>query len=301
MEKKIFNSLIEGYFAYLRDVKLLAHGTLKDIKCTFNKILDAIDDIRPGKNIWELSLDDFMIFVEKGRKDGRTPLTINKEISHIRGLLEYAWRNNRTDRNVLEGFFLKDADNKKAPEVLTIEETNQLLKACSQKTKEERYNRLIIMLLYGCGLRTGELCSLDVQDIDTEDQAIFVKKGKGQIQRKIPVPEGLWTELLAYLTDRGGKRGPLFRTRIKNRRISQSIIGYIVKEKTREAGLKKKITATVLRHTFATHLMDSGVDISIISSLMGHRTPRETGVYLHAFKDRKESAVNKLNNHREGE
>ncbi len=101
-------------------------------------------------------------------------------------------------------------------------------------------------------------------------------------------------QLTVWINKSLRKLGPLFKTYIKKKRINQSVLGEIVKNKTKEAGLNKKVTAKVLRHTFATHLMDNGVDISIISSLMGHRTPRETGVYLHAFKNRKKNAVNKL-------
>ena len=301
MSKIQFDSLIEGYFSYLKDIKRLAHRTVTDIKCTFKKVEEAIKDIRPGYKMWELSLDDYLQWMEIERKNGKSPHSINKEISHIRGLLEYAWRNGRVDRNVLEGFFLKDARNIKAPEVLTIDEVNNLLQVCDQKTKQERYNRLIILILYGCGLRTGELCALDVQDIDKERQEIFVRLGKGEIQRRVPVPGGVWIELLAYLSERGGKRGPLFKTAIKKKRISTKNVRDVVREKSKQAKLNKKVTPKVLRHTFASHLMDSGVDIAIISSLMGHSTPRETGIYLHAFKNKKDAAVDKLSSQKQTE
>jgi len=294
MDDLKFNPLIDGYLSYIKDVKRLSKRTVVDIRCTFKKVNEIIKEIRPNQQMWELTLDDYLQLVEKERKQGKSPQSINKEISHIRGLLEYAWRNGRVDRNVLEGFFLKDADNKKAPVVLTIEEVNKLLNVCPKNTKQERYKRLIIIVLYGCGLRTGELCGLDVQDIDKERQEILIKKGKGGIQRKIPVPSGVWTELLAYLSDRGGKRGPLFRTEIKKKRLGLKNVCDVVREKSRLAGLKEKVIPKVLRHTFATHLMDSGVGLGVISSLMGHRSPSETGVYLHAFKKRKEEAVDKL-------
>ena len=71
---------------------------------------------------------------------------------------------------------------------------------------------MVILLLYGCGLRTKELCDLRLQDVDTTRREVLVRAGKGDRQRIVPLPEMVYTELLAYLLERGGKRGPLLRT-----------------------------------------------------------------------------------------
>jgi site-specific recombinase XerD len=152
----------------------------------------------------------------------------------------------------------------------------------------------MVLLLYGCGLRTKELCNLDVQDVNIERQEIFVKKSKGDIQRWIPVPEGVWTELLAYLAERKGVRGALFRTSAKRQRIRETNVLEVVVAAVKRAGLAGDITPRTLRHSFATHLMDAGVDVAVISTLMGHRSPNETGVYLHALPGKRERAVNNL-------
>ena len=110
----------------------------------------------------------------------------------------------------------------------------------------------------------------------------------------VPIPEGVYTELMAYLLDRGGKRGPLFRTEIKRRRITAKNVCEVVRQATERAGIEWKVTPKTLRHSYATHLMDRGVDLAIISSLMGHRSPAETGVYLHVLEGRPRKAVNEL-------
>ena len=158
---------------------------------------------------------------------------------------------------------------------------------------------MIILLLYGCGLRTIELCKLNIPDINCERQEIFIRSGKGDRERVIPVPSGLWTELLAYLHERRKFRGPLFCTEIKEKRISSKTVCDTVREAVQRAGLSSDITARTLRHTFATHLMDNGVDVAIISSLMGHRSPRETGIYLHALPGKTASAISELFNRKE--
>jgi len=110
----------------------------------------------------------------------------------------------------------------------------------------------------------------------------------------IPIPEGVQTELLAYLLERGGKRGPLLRTLERRRPLSSHEVCRIVREAVQRAGIDWKVTPMTLRHSFATHLMDRGVDLAVIARLMGHRSPRETGVYLHVLPDRPRSAVEEL-------
>jgi integrase/recombinase XerD len=143
-----------------------------------------------------------------------------------------------------------------------------------------------------------ELCGLDVQDIDIERQEILVKRSKGGRQRTVPVPGALWTELVAYRAERGGKRGPFFRTLARRKRIGAADVCEVVKAAVQRAELAGTITARTLRHSFGTHLMDRGVDLAVISSLMGHRTPNETGVYLHVLPGRKEAAVISLTERR---
>ncbi len=288
------NPWIEAYMEYLRDVKRMKKGTLVDMRCTFNGISRAMEQIRPGTPLWKISFEDYLVWVNRKRDEGLSAKSINKQISHARGLLNYAWHSGRTDRNVLDGFSLKDAEYRKPPRCLGIEEAERLVWACRSRSKRDRRDRTIVLLLYGCGLRTAELCNLNVSDVDLERKEIFVRKGKGEIQRRIPVPDGVWTELLAYLAERGGKRGALLKTHEKSRRISHRIVNDVIKETASRANIDGKVTAKTLRHTFATHLMDGGVDLGVIATLMGHRSPNETGVYLHVLGGKQENAIGKL-------
>ena len=116
----------------------------------------------------------------------------------------------------------------------------------------------MILLLYGCGLEQGELCRLDTQDIDLERQEVFIREAKGDIQRRVPVPDGVWTELLAYLAHRGKKRGALFKTEIKRTRIRENdVLLLAVHAASKRAGFSDTLMPKTLRHSFATHLMDA--------------------------------------------
>ncbi len=291
MTRRELDPWIEGYLSYLGDMRRMAPRTIVDVRCTLKKVAEFMEDNRPGKPLWKLSLDDYLRWLSAERDKGSSENVLAKQLSHIRGLLEYAWRSGRSDRNVLDGFSVNERLRRSAPRVLTVEEAGRLVHACATWTAEDRRNRLIVLLLYGCGLRTAELCALDVQDVDLERQELSVRKGKGYRQRTIPVPNGVWTELLAYRAERGGKRGALLRTMAKRKRIDAAKVARIVKDTARRARLTGKVTPRTLRHTFGTHLMDRGVDLPVIASLMGHRSPAETGVYLHALPGRKQTAV----------
>ena len=289
-----FDALIEGYLAYKKDVNKLAPGTHRDIRCSLRRVIKQVQFVRPDTPLWQLSLEDYTRYVELERQVDASPRCINKYITHVRGLLEYAWRSGRCDRNVLDGFYLQDSRKRTPPRSLTLAEAQALIEGCVRATAEQRRDRVMILMLYGCGLRTHELCALSVQHISVERREVNVLTAKGDKPRTVPIPDAVFTELLAYLHERGGKRGPLFKTYVKKTRVRHPNVGNAVRQAALRAGLSNDVTPKTLRHSFATHLMDRGVDLGIIASLMGHRSPQETGVYLHVLPSRKERAVTTL-------
>ena len=284
----------EGYLDYLRDVRKLTVYTVRDFRSALRRCTAYLEKRRPGVPLWKCSLEDFLAWLNASREEGYHETGLAKELSHIRGLLEFSHRAGRCERNVLDGFSLNDQVPRQEPRVLTMDEVRALLRVCVRHTPEDRLRRLVVLLFYGCGLRTAELAALDVADVIVERQELFVRKGKGDIQRYVPVPSGVWVELLAHMAERSVKRGPLFRTEVKRRRLGKAEAGRIVREMARRAGIGWTVTPKTLRHTFGTHLMDRGVDIGVISLLMGHRGPGETGVYLHVMPGRREQAISRL-------
>ena len=284
---------IEGYLSYLDKVGRKTPRTIIDVRCTLRRAISRFETTRPGVALWHLPLEDYLHWLEAERQGGCTESTLAKYLSHVRGLLEYAWRSGRSERNVLDGFSLQHSLPRTAPKSLNLEEAERLVQATSVPGPTARRDRLIILLLYGCGLRTNELCALDAAHVNRERQELLIFRAKGDHPRAIPIPEALYTELLAYLLEHG-KRGPLFRTSIRKRRLSVKDVCGIVAAAAARAGLRAEVTPRTLRHSFATHLMDRGVDLAVISSLMGHRGPQETGVYLHVLPERPQAAVRTL-------
>jgi len=289
----VMDPWIEGYLRYLDKVGRKTPRTIIDVRCTLRRAITHFGAAHPGVALWHLQLEDYLHWLEAERQSGCTESTLAKYLSHVRGLLEYAWRSGRTERNVLDGFSLQHSLSRRVPKSLDLQEAERLVQATEAQGSTARRDRLIILLLYGCGLRTSELCALDVAHVNRERQELLIVKAKGDRPRAIPIPEALYTELLAYLLELG-KRGPLFRTSIRKRRLRAKDVCEIVTAAAARAGLRDDVTPRTLRHSFATHLMDRGVDLAIIASLMGHRSPQETGVYLHVLPGRPQAAVRKL-------
>lgn len=285
--------LIEGYFSYLDKVGRKTPRTIVDVRCTLRRASARLELIRPGVELWHLKLEDYLHWLEAERRCGSTESSLAKYLSHVRGLLEYAWRSGRAERNVLDGFSLQHTLRRTVPKSLNLEEAERLVQAMTAPGPTARRDRLIILLLYGCGLRTNELCALDVVHVNRERHELVVLRAKGDRPRAIPIPEAVYTELLAYLLEHG-KRGPLFRTSSRKTRLRVGDVCEVVTAAATRAGLRAGVTPRTLRHSFATHLMDRGVDLAIIASLMGHRSPQETGVYLHVLPERPQAAVRTL-------
>lgn len=292
--RPVLDPWIEGYLDYQHKVRRLSPRSLIDVRCTLRRAVLMMEQIRPGVLLWKARLEDYLQWLNRKREAGYSTQSINKELCHLRGLLDYTWRSGRAERNVLDGLTLEDTPRPRVPSFLTVEQARQLIEACPGRSPQQRRDRLILLLLYGCGLRTGELCQLDVGDVDLERQELLVRHGKGDRARCLPVPEVIWLVVLAYLGERKGRRGALVRTLQKHVRLRAQHVCDVVTEAGRRAGLPLKVTPKMLRHSFATHLMDRGVDLGVIASLMGHRSARETGVYLHRLPGRAEAAVQLL-------
>jgi site-specific recombinase XerD len=153
---------ITGYLKYLDKVGRKTPRTIIDVRSTLRRATAHFERTRPGLALWQLTLEDFLHWLEAERQSGTTESSLAKYLSHVRGLLEYAWRSGRAERNVLDGFSLQHAVPRTAPKSLDLEEAERLVEATTAPGPAARRDRLIILLLYGCGLRTSELCALDL-------------------------------------------------------------------------------------------------------------------------------------------
>ncbi len=161
--------------------------------------------------------------------------------------------------------------NNTIPDILTIEEIKRLIEATSNIK-----HKLIIKILYGCGLRVSEIVNLRKEDINFAEELIHIRLAKGKKDRFVKIPNSIRGELKSYSllgdseilfsSSRGGK-------------LTKDTIQKIIKSSAKKAGIEKRVYPHLLRHSFATHLLERGTDLRIIQKLLGHSDIKTTQIY----------------------
>ena len=168
---------------------------------------------------------------------------------------------------------------KDLPTVLSKEEVKRLIDA-----PKYLKHKLIIAMLYGCGLRSYELCNLKIEDVDFDRKTVFICKQKGNYDRYVPLSEHLSRGIKTYL-ETESPSVYLFNSQVSKNGdplgITTRGVQWIIKENRSKIGTKKKLTAHTLRHTYATHLLEAGLNLVSLKELLGHARIETTLVYLH--------------------
>ncbi|HRN79178.1 MAG TPA: tyrosine-type recombinase/integrase [Ferruginibacter sp.] len=172
------------------------------------------------------------------------------------------------------------------PVVLSFNEMMQLL---SVRMIEK--HRILISLLYECGMRCKEVRMLEVRDLDFDRKTILIRNGKGNRERIVPMGKSLKNQLRKYIQKnkpvqwlfniRGSKKITLDRGGDFDRGYSQKGVQWAVQQAVKRAGITKRVSVHTLRHTYATHLLESGVNIVQIQKWLGHVNIQATLIYLH--------------------
>ena len=169
---------------------------------------------------------------------------------------------------------------RRLPSILAVEEVARLIDAA-----DGMFHRMILMPLYATGVRRAELTQLQIQDIDSQRMVVHVRDGKGAKDRDVVLSERLLAALREYV--RGLRRRPkkwLFpggKWHNSDRPISTKTVWNACHAAAERAGISKPLHPHILRHCFATHLLEAGADLRTIQMLLGHRDLEQTAVYLH--------------------
>ena len=171
------------------------------------------------------------------------------------------------------------------PETLAVPEGERLLAAAAGGTPLELRDRAIVELLYASGLRVSELCGARLENLDLEQGFIRVV-GKGNKQRLVPVGSGAREALGRYLQAGrpalvGKRTGAEVFLSVRGRKLTNQRIWQLLNELAGRAGLDKRIHPHMLRHSFATHLLEGGADLRVIQALLGHSDISTTQIYTH--------------------
>lgn len=167
---------------------------------------------------------------------------------------------------------------KKLPVVLSEEEMRQLIAAPTLVK-----HRMVLALLYGCGVRRFELLNLRIEDADLQRKMLHIKGGKGNKDRYVPLGDNLTYALRTYIE---GEKPYIYLFNGKGEdgtrgKFSERGVQWIINQACKKAGIRKKVSSHILRHTYATHLLEMGLDIMSLKDLLGHIDIKTTLIYLH--------------------
>lgn len=282
---------IEKFISYLTVEKRYSELTIRnyshDIECFSEWIMDnyALEEFDAGR----VTVDDVREWIVKRLDEDKiSPASLNRELSSLRSF----WKFLRHKEYVREDIFSKISalkTQKALPVFVPETRMNSIIENVRGESEEEQYeslrDSLVITLLYGCGLRLAELLAITLNDISFDDATLKVR-GKGDKQRIIP----LQGEILDRIKEFVNIRNIILQNRDNQHIlmlspsgnvISRSTISRIVKKEMCATGVQGRKSPHVLRHTFATKLLNSGADMRDIQELMGHASLKTTQHYTH--------------------
>jgi integrase/recombinase XerD len=284
--------MIDAYLEHLRVERRLARLTLE----SYGRDLNALATFAAGEGVRIESLDRHALeaFVRQRMAEGLSPRSVARAVASIRGFYRFLVLDRRLDRSPAD-----DLTPPRAwpalPKFLSVEDVDLLIAAPDVTTPFGLRDRAMIELIYATGMRVSELIGLRAADLHLDEEYLTCV-GKGGKERLIPIgtPAAEWVRryqrsarpaLDARAHARHGAETRLF---LNSRGIGLSRVGFwkIVTAYGRKAGIRASISPHVLRHSFATHLLDRGADLRAIQMMLGHADLSTTQIYTHVLEAR---------------
>lgn len=288
------NDYINKFLEYIRSQRGYSHNTVRNYEIDLRQFFEYLK--KNNGDPADLDTIDFRVI--RGYLGGLfkryKKTTIARKLSAIRSFFNYIERNGQREGNPAAEISSPKQGNY-IPEYLNIDDMFRLLQTAAVSNPLESRDLAILELLYSCGIRVSELTGLNLSDIDFDQRLVRVI-GKGNKERIVPIGKKALEAVGNYIksTDRLRRKGrnleesgvsPLF---LNNRggRLSSRSVSTLIKKYVTESGLVNGITPHSIRHTFATHLLDSGADLRSVQELLGHVSLSTTQKYTHVTLDK---------------
>lgn len=283
---------IKDFTAYLKIEKGLSENSVEAYVRDVRKLADVISLSRLPEQI---DREDLKTFIATLYDLGLSPRSQARIISGIKQFFKYLMLEDIISEDPTE-FLEMPSQGRKLPEVLTVEEIDQLQSAIDLSKQEGHRNKAIIETLYSCGLRVSELVNLRFEDIFPEEGFMRII-GKGNKQRLVPLSPSVLKELDLYYQSmrdhieiKKGNEAFIFLNR-RGAKLTRVMIFTIIKNLADQIGLQKTISPHTFRHSFATHLLEGGANLRAIQEMLGHESITTTEIYTHLDQSFLRSAI----------
>tara|TARA_B100000780_G_scaffold169334_1_gene118497 strand:- start:852 stop:1754 length:903 start_codon:yes stop_codon:yes gene_type:complete len=276
IESSIF---ISKFFDFLLKEKRCSEHTLRSYKTDINQLLLFMGDHYEAEDLFNLESDWVRSWVVSMMRDDKSPRTIHRKVSAFRTFSKFARRNGLMNNNPLESVVLPKL-RKRLPEVVPEHAMRELLnESVFHSDWMGRRDRSMLALLYETGIRLSELINLKIPNLD-EGRKYLKVYGKGAKERLVPVMPQTIKSILAHVVDRPFVSDHLFVTD-SGKSLYPSFVYRRVNYYLSMVSSLQKCSPHVLRHTFATHLLNNGAELAAVKELLGHASLSSTQVYTH--------------------
>ena len=291
-------SLIASYLDHLRVERRLSGHTLE----SYGRDLAGLAAFAAGadRRLEDLDRKALDAFVQQQRTRGQSPRSVARAVAAVRGFYRFLVLDRRLERSPAEDLQPPPAWPA-LPKFLSIEEVDTLLAQPDTSTPLGLRDRALIELLYATGMRVSELVGVRAADLHLDEQYLTCI-GKGNKERLIPIGE----QAAAWIEKYQASVRPVLTRHAKGRATPQlfvnarggplSRVGFwkILKGYGRQAGLPRTLSPHVVRHSFATHLLERGADLRAIQMMLGHADLSTTQIYTHVLEARLKAVYNRF-------
>lgn len=279
-----FSKQVKSFLLHLELEKSLSPNTVQ----SYNFDLVKFGDFLSGhgvKSFDEAKETHFEKFLAELKKSSRAS-TISRILSSLRQFYNHLIKSGKTDLKVNPlDYFDSPKLGRKLPEVLTVSEVDRILSQPDHNSTLGLRDKAILETMYACGLRVSELIELKNSSIFENEEVVRVI-GKGSKERVVPIAKSTIEWIKIYVkTSRANISKPHSEDYLflnwRGRKLSRMAIWDIINKYTKSAGIEKQIHPHILRHSFATHLLEGGADLRSIQEMLGHADISTTQIYTH--------------------
>jgi integrase/recombinase XerD len=257
----------QAKYKYWLQAKRYSPSTIK----TYTQALESFLRFTAGKPLMDITNDDIIVYNNEFILKKKLSVSYQNQVINAIKLFFRKIENTNIETEKIE----RPKRPKALPNVLSKEEVKEILTA-----QENLKHRVMLSLIYSCGLRRGELLKLKPGDIDSKRNLIIIRQGKGAKDRIVP----LSLKIIEMLREYYKYYKPtiwLFEGQKKGESYSEKSIESVLKQAVAKTKIKKPVSLHWLRHSYATHLLEAGTDLRYIQEILGHKSSRTTEIYTH--------------------
>lgn len=296
---------LDDFISYLNNKRSGSIHTSDSYYRDISKFIEYLESkgIKKFKDVDKEVVSDYVYVLRSGKITNGIKIsnsTYSRNLSALRSFYNYLMLKHITDENPFD--LIKGVKvNRNLPDVLTFDQIMSILDSFDLNEPLELRNRIIVETLYACGLRVSELCNLKIKDIDFDDLTIRVI-GKGNKERLIPFYPNLKDEFNEYINTYrkdvlNAKECEYFFVSNRGDKLTERSIQKMLDKVSLNVGLPIKVHPHMLRHSFATHLLDNGADLRTVQELLGHSGLQTTQIYTHLTYDRLKKTIKEAHPH----